>query len=261
METFDFTGKSFADALREFLNSFRLPGESMLIERLFLLGRRATTATTREILHLLCSRGPRFSSSAPLSTRSPKNILGKAQLQLPQTTRRLPQLAPRPPPARGQTAAFWLDGEARREKQRVQETVVSDYADAEDGVCRFSYQEKEGARRKAAASSTRRATVLCHRWRTPSFTDSRKPDGAEREYVIRCEDEESAMVWVNTITKCVAEAVQKKTDAAKKRLSKIGTIKAADLYEMVRSLGGDFKYLKDPELEQMRKSQRRSYGL
>ena len=31
----DFTGKSFVVSLREFLNSFRLPGESMLIERLF----------------------------------------------------------------------------------------------------------------------------------------------------------------------------------------------------------------------------------
>jgi hypothetical protein len=34
-ETFDFTGKSFVESLREYLSSFRLPGESMLIERLF----------------------------------------------------------------------------------------------------------------------------------------------------------------------------------------------------------------------------------
>eukprot|EP01047_Picozoa_sp_COSAG01_P095070 COSAG01_NODE_25852_length_731_cov_1.109177_1_plen_243_part_11 len=34
-ETFDFTGRTFVDSLREYLRSFRLPGESMLIERLF----------------------------------------------------------------------------------------------------------------------------------------------------------------------------------------------------------------------------------
>ena len=34
-ETFDFTGMTFVEALREYLTTFRLPGESMLIERLF----------------------------------------------------------------------------------------------------------------------------------------------------------------------------------------------------------------------------------
>jgi hypothetical protein len=34
-ETFDFTGRTFVDSLREYLCAFRLPGESMLIERLF----------------------------------------------------------------------------------------------------------------------------------------------------------------------------------------------------------------------------------
>ena len=82
--------------------------------------------------------------------------------------------------------------------------------------------------------------------------NSKNADGTEREYVIKAPDEESAMVWVNTITMCVAEALQRKSDAANKRLSKIGTIKASDLFEMVRSIGGDFKYMKDPDLEQMR---------
>ena len=34
-ETFDFTGMTFVEALREYVTTFRLPGESMLIERLF----------------------------------------------------------------------------------------------------------------------------------------------------------------------------------------------------------------------------------
>ena len=35
IQTFDFTGMSFVKSLRVFLKTFRLPGESMLIERLF----------------------------------------------------------------------------------------------------------------------------------------------------------------------------------------------------------------------------------
>ena len=59
------------------------------------------------------------------------------------------------------------------------------------------------------------------------------------------------MIWVNTITKSVAQAAARKAEAANRRLSKIGTIKCSDLFEMVRSLGGDFKYMKDPDLELM----------
>lgn len=35
IESFNFTGMTFVKSLRVFLKTFRLPGESMLIERLF----------------------------------------------------------------------------------------------------------------------------------------------------------------------------------------------------------------------------------
>jgi hypothetical protein len=78
-----------------------------------------------------------------------------------------------------------------------------------------------------------------------------KEDGTEREYGFKCDDEQSCMVWVNRITMSLAMSVDQKANAAKERLAESGTVKWTDLNDTVRSLGGDFKYLKDPDLEEM----------
>eukprot|EP01047_Picozoa_sp_COSAG01_P085165 COSAG01_NODE_18589_length_1065_cov_81.060041_1_plen_97_part_10 len=78
-----------------------------------------------------------------------------------------------------------------------------------------------------------------------------KEDGTEREYGFKCDDEQSCMVWVNRITMSLAMSVDQKANVAKERLAESGTVKWADLNDTVRSLGGDFKYLKDPDLEEM----------
>ena len=260
VESFDFTGKSFVDALREFLNAFRLPGESMLIERLFSAwAARYYRNNPGDFAASLLPRPKVEQIGKAFDTFAKEHPSGEQRASTEATSSAAAPAAAaaadggEPGSEVELLHAGWMDKQGEKNttfKKRWFEIS----RERKDGLCRLIYKEREGGKEKGGIL----LDTSCD-GAVPSMEDtlvftitSRKRDGTEREYVIRCLDEESAMVWVNTITKCVAEAVQKKADAAKRRLSKIGTIKASDLYEMVRSLGGDFKYLKDPELEQMR---------
>lgn len=108
---------------------------------------------------------------------------------------------------------------------------------------RLTYMEKEGGKPKGTINlSTCDGAV-------PSMDDPcmvtlvAREDDVSREYVFTCDDEEQAMTWVNKIMKSLAQHVSAKAEEAKAKLAGTGLAKSSDLFEMVRSMGGDVSTL------------------
>ena len=243
----DFTGKTFVAALREFLNSFRLPGESMLIERLFSAwaarfyrnnpGEFAKSLLTEDKVALIREAFDKYAKAAESGDESPEPGGKKKKKKKKKTMGEIIHTG-------------WMNKKGEnnnRFKRRWFEIQrLGDYD-------RLTYMEKEGGKPKGTINLSTCDGAVPSMESALRFTlVGRKEDGSEREYVFDCDDEEACMTWVNMVTRSLSQHLYQKAEEAKDRFRGTGSVKHSDIFEMVRSLSlPDFKYMKDPDIEQM----------
>ena len=75
-----------------------------------------------------------------------------------------------------------------------------------------------------------------------------------RQYNFKCDDETDCMHWVNSIMQSIAGALAAKAQAFEEQAEMSGSIRMGQVGDLVRSLGGDLKYIKDDELEEMKRA-------
>ena len=82
--------------------------------------------------------------------------------------------------------------------------------------------------------------------------DEGKGKGEEpKVWAFKCEDEDSCMMWVNRIMMSLAMRMSVLADEAAEALQGSGEVEYAKFDELVKSMGGDYKYIKEPELLEM----------
>eukprot|EP01047_Picozoa_sp_COSAG01_P065695 COSAG01_NODE_8920_length_2613_cov_69.540971_2_plen_654_part_01 len=254
-ETFDFTGKSFVESLREYLSSFRLPGESMLIERLFSSWAARfyrnnpqdfapALLTPEKVEKYRTSFNEAATAAAAVAAASPNPSPSTVSIGTASSVASV-------------LHEGWMGMKIGKRKAKYKRYHFQ-LCKRCDGLDELRFRDKPDGKLRgtielsmcdAAIPGMEDVLVFDLMARAPSSKDQMAM--VDVEYAFKCDDEQSCMVWVNRITMSLAMQVDKAANAAKERLAESGTVKWTDLNDTVRSLGGDFKYLKDPDLEEM----------
>ena len=77
-----------------------------------------------------------------------------------------------------------------------------------------------------------------------SVTSLAAQDLTWRKYLFKCGDEEECMHWINALSRVIALRIQAHAHEVEARNEQSGTVSMGAVGEIVRSLGGDLKYIK-----------------
>ena len=266
LETFDFTGRTFVDSLREYLRSFRLPGESMLIERLFsswaarfyrnnpqdfapALLTPEKVEKFRQAFNTAVATSEQPSGAATAATPSQSSTLNNANSKnaaggnTPQVVVQAGYLgfAPReqssqpPPPQQQQQVRASMRSSKQAGKKKKAAKLKRYYFElrrsAEAGkVDTLVYLDKKGGKVKGTIMLSMCDAAM------PGLEDGTRFDvsgrsevGEEVQWQFKSDNEGASMAWVNLIMMSLTDHVASMADAAKKRLEESGTIAFSEL--------------------------------
>ena len=245
IETFDFTGMSFVASLRAFLKTFRLPGESMLIERLFSTwalrfyhnnpGDFARNQLTEQKIAGYRKAFDAMSVSEAIaeptaeepSSDMSKYMKGVEIVHEGYLTKK------------GEKRKSWKN----RYFQIHRTPLFGD---------QLVYLEKENGKEKGRIDLTMCQAVQMSMEDILGFSLLvQKDDGRARDYEFKAPDENACMMWCNAINTSLALHLSQKADHAADQIQKSGQVPFAQFEELVKSLGGDFKYIKKADLLEM----------